>query len=378
VYQTECAPASCRGSLIAVYTWFVNAGATCASGIVFNTYMLPGAAAYKIVMGVQMIFPLLLLAAIPFIPESPRYLCMKGRRDEALVVLKDLRTSDEIAEKELLDVEAALEMRNSDGKWVDLIRGTNLRRTIIAWVIPIIEGWQGLSFMGNYLIVFLISLGATNQYFLSLMLQLTIFFTSTLTFWAPDHLGRRPMLIVGAALMFVSMYVTAGVSGQNATGISTDRKTVAVGFLFVWAIAHAGTWQTLGYTAPAEIPTTKLRSKTSGMAYFLQQSGGLIVTFISPYMQNPGYGNMGAYIGFFFGSFSLLGVIFVYFCYPETKGLSIERLDVLFEQKTRTWDFKKQARLQGAVAEIVIDGHAQGGDVKEVAEETVTQRKESV
>lgn len=153
VYQAECAPASCRGSLIAVYTWFVNAGATTASGIVFNTYMIPSPAAYKIVMGVQMIFPILLLCAIKFIPESPRYLCMKGRREEALVVLKELRTSDEIAEKELVDVETALEMRNSEGKWGDLIKGTNRRRTIISWVIPIIEGWQGLSFMGNYLIV---------------------------------------------------------------------------------------------------------------------------------------------------------------------------------------------------------------------------------
>ena len=280
--------------------------------------------------------------------------------------------------KELLDVEAALELRNSDGKWADLFRGTNRRRTIISWVIPIVEGWQGLSFMGNYLIVFLISLGATNQYFLSLMLQLTIFFTSTLTFWAPDRLGRRPMLILGAALMFLSMYITAGVSGQNATGISNSRKQVAVGFLFVWAIAHAGTWQTLGYTAPAEIPTTKLRSKTGGMAYLLQQSGGLIVTFVSPYMQNPGYGNMGAYIGFFFGSFSLLGVVFVYFCYPETKGLSIERLDVLFEQKTPTRDFKRLGRSEGTVAEMVIDGLARRGDVKEVVGETIVQRKESV
>jgi SP family sugar:H+ symporter-like MFS transporter len=94
-------------------------------------------------MGVQLIFPVLLLAVLPMIPETPRWLCMKGRRDEALAVLKTLRTSDEIAELEILDVEASLEMHNQDGNWIDLIRGTNLRRTVISVTLPVIESWQG-------------------------------------------------------------------------------------------------------------------------------------------------------------------------------------------------------------------------------------------
>ncbi|KAH8658239.1 general substrate transporter [Xylariales sp. PMI_506] len=355
VYQAECSPASCRGSLIAIYTWFVNAGATCASGIVFHTYFLKSEAAYKIVMGVQMIFPILLLVALPFIPESPRYLCMKGRRDESLAVLKKLRSSNDIAEQELLDIETALELRVSEGKWIDLALGSNLRRTMISWVIPIIEGWQGLSYMGSYLIVFLISLGATNQYLLSLLLQTTIFVTTTLTFWMPDRFGRRVMLMTGSTLMVISMYTTAGVSGRNTSTLSDTKRQTAVGMLFIWAIAHAATWQTLGYTAPAEIPTQKLRSKTGGMAYFFQQSGGLIVTFVSPYMQDAGYGDMGAYIGFFFGSFSLIGLIFVFFCYPETKGLSIENLDILFDKGTRTWDFTKAAKDQGGLPRTVLE-----------------------
>lgn len=104
VYQAVCAPAAVCGSLVTVYTWFCDAGALTASGIVFSTHAKSGPAAYKTVMGVQLIFPILLFAALPWIPETPLWLCMKGRRDEALSVLKTLRASDEIAEMEINDV----------------------------------------------------------------------------------------------------------------------------------------------------------------------------------------------------------------------------------------------------------------------------------
>ncbi|RDW66371.1 hypothetical protein BP6252_10006 [Coleophoma cylindrospora] len=380
VYQSECAPASCRGSMITVFTWTCDAGALLASGIVFNTHKLKSEAAYKIVMGVQLIFPILLLSALPWIPETPRWLCMKGRREEALTILKTLRKTPETAELEILDIEASLEMHNDDGKWIDLFRGTNLRRTIIAITLPTIEAWQGQSFMGNYLIVFLISLGVTNQYLLSLLLQAVILIMVTLLFWAPDKIGRRPMMLAGSITMFTTMYITAGVSGHNSAETSTTRKQVAVGMLFIWAITYACTWQTLGFIAPAEIPTTKLKTKTGGIAYFTQQTGGLIITFISPYMQNAGYGNMGPYIGFFFGAFSFMGIIFVWFCYPETKGASIEDLDLFFAQRLPTRQFGKALRGQHGIQEFVIEGQIKDIEMAEEKKkmDTVTVVPQSV
>jgi SP family sugar:H+ symporter-like MFS transporter len=186
----------------------------------------------------------------------------------------------------------------------------------------------------------------------------------TLLFWAPDYVGRRPMLLIGSITMFITMYITAAVSGHDTTHTSDTRKQVAVGMLFIWAITYACTYQTLGFIAPAEIPTTKLRSKTAGVAYFVQQTGGLIVTFISPYMQNAGYGNMGPYIGFFFGAFSFMGIIFVYFCFPETKGASIEELDLFFEQRLPTREFGKQKRGNHGIQEYIVEGQEHSKDIE--------------
>ncbi|KAF2001830.1 general substrate transporter [Amniculicola lignicola CBS 123094] len=343
VYQAECAPASTRGGLVTMFTWFVDFGALIASCIVFSTHSWTGEGAYKYVMGIQMLFPIMILVALPFIPESPRFLCMKGRREEALSVMKMLRKDEQTAENEITDIESSLEKHVDTGSWLDLVRGSNLRRTIISVTIPTVEAWQGQSFMGNYLVLFLMSLGATNQYLLSTMLQAVLLISVTLTFWMSDHLGRRPLLLFGSATMWITFFIVSGVSGHDTTNTSDQRKQVAVGMLFIWAIAYACTYQPVGYLAPAEIPTTKLRSKTAGVAYFFQQCGGLIVTFVAPYMQDPRYGNMGPYIGFFFGGISFLGLVFVFFCFPEAKGLSIEQLDELFETRLPTREFSKEA-----------------------------------
>jgi SP family sugar:H+ symporter-like MFS transporter len=327
-----------------MFTWFVDLGALIASCIVYRTHAWTGEGAYKYVMGIQMLFPLLIIAALPFIPETPRYLCMKGQHEQALIVMKTLRKDDQTAEQEIADIESSLERHVETGSWLDLVRGSNLRRTIISVTIPTIEAWQGQSFMGNYLVVFLISLGATNQYLLSTMLQMVLLVSVTLTFWMSDHIGRRPLLLFGSATMWITFFITAGVSGHETTHTSDSRKQVAVGMLFIWAIAYACTYQPVGYLAPAETPTTKLRSKTSGVAYFTQQCGGLIVTFVAPYMQDRRYGNMGPYIGFFFGGISFLGLVFVYFCFPELKGLNVEELDILFDKKMPTRQFRKVSR----------------------------------
>ena len=357
--QAECSPASTRGALVTFFTWFVDFGALIASCIVYSTHAWTGESAYKLVMGIQMVFPVLIIAALPFIPETPRYLCMKGQREDALKVMKTLRKDDETAEIEIAEIETSLEKHIEKGTWLDLVRGTNLRRTIIAITIPTIEAWQGQSFMGNYLIVFLISLGAKNQYLLSTMLQLVLLLSVTLTFWMSDQIGRRPLLLFGSATMWITFFITSAASGHDTTHTSDSRKQVAVGMLFIWAISYASTYQTVGYLAPAEIPTTRLRSKTSGIAYFFQQCGGLIVTFAAPYMQDANYGNMGSYIGFFFGGISFLGLVFVYFCFPEAKGLSVEELDVLFDQRLATRQFRKVPR--GA---HVVDGYVYREEAK--------------
>lgn len=341
IYQSECAPASCRGGLISIYTWFVDIGAVTATGIVYNTWSRKDSGSYKIVMGIQIIYPLLILVTLPFLPETPRYLCMKGREDEALQVLTSLRKDSEQATLELEDIKVSLNIHVDESSWVDLFKGSNLRRTIIALVIPTVETWQGLSFIGNYLVVFLISLGTTNTYQLVVLINSVLLMTLTFFFWAPDFFGRRTLLLFGSACMWAFMFIVASAGGLDVSTVSEGRQQVAVGMLFLWAIVYSSTWANLTWVTLAEIPTTRLKTKTAGLGYFLQICSTIIVTLVVPYLQSDAYVNWGAYIGFLFGSFSFIGFWFVFFFYPETKGATIEELDLFFEQRLSVSQFSK-------------------------------------
>jgi hypothetical protein len=79
----------------------------------------------------------------------------------------------------------------------------------------------------------------------------------------------------------------------------------------------------------------------------------LIITFL-----------VGPYIGFFFSGFSFIGIFFIYFFYPETKGASIEELDLWFQEKLPTREFGKVKRGQHAIQEYVIEGQTHEKDVE--------------
>lgn len=83
----------------------------------------------------------------------------------------------------------------------------------------------------------------------------------------------------------------------------------------------------------------------------------------------------GPYIGFFFGCFSFIGIVFVYFYYPETKGASVEELDMYFEQKIPTSQFGKQIRGQHAIQEYVIDGQNPAKDIEDSKEASKVEIK---
>ena len=92
----------------------------------------------------------------------------------------------------------------------------------------------------------------------------------------------------------------------------------------------------------------------------------VIVTFVSPYLQNAGYGNLQGKIGFIWGSFSVVSALWTFFFVPELGGRGLEELDELFEKRVGVFEFQKYrttgygsqlTKVEEMVAHgVVIDG----------------------
>ena len=92
-------------------------------------------------------------------------------------------------------------------------------------------------------------------------------------------------------------------------------------------------------------------------------------SYATPYIVNPEYGNLGPKVFFIWGSTCAGCFIFTYFCVPETKGLSLEQIDILYQNTTpvKSVAYRKQliahnvhAADEEAVAKVTDETHEKG------------------
>ena len=347
VYQSECSPHRIRGALTNAYTVFNNMGTLLANIVMLAVHSNGNSSVWLVPICLQFLFPVIMLVAAPFLPESPRWLVGRGRPEDALKALKRLRgsrISDEDLSKQLQEISDSLEHEksiHSQINWLQLFKGANLRRTIVACGLLCLQQGQGISFTNNYLNITLLSLGFTNTYELLVALYVGKFVITWFGFYLPDRIGRRPMLLVGSCIMGCCMLIMAATatSTNNAPKGSLGNLTLAA--IFTWVLTFSPTWGALPWTNAAEISSQHLRAKTLAVAAWAGYAVGLISNFVVPYIQQPQYGGLQGQITYIFGGFSIFAAIFVWFLQPELKGLTLEDIELLYEAGTPARKFRR-------------------------------------
>lgn len=146
-YQSEIVPAAMRGAVVGSIQLFNQIGQILAAGVNRRYYQTQEPKGWIIPVAVQAIAPVVIAVGIFFIPDGPRWLISKGRMGDAIKSLERVRPSADVAAGHCkLEAEAIQEAIHGDinkGPWLDLFRGTNLRRTSIATVIFIFQQFTG-------------------------------------------------------------------------------------------------------------------------------------------------------------------------------------------------------------------------------------------
>lgn len=143
-----------------------------------------------------------------------------------------------------------------------------------------------------------------------------------------DRVGRRKLLMCGAAGTMASLVVVGGIIGGFGSTLVSHKAAGWVGiiFIYIYDVNFSYSFAPIGWVLPSEIFNLSDRSKAISITTSATWMCNFIIGLVTPSMlETLGW---GTYI--FFAAFCLLAFFFVWFCVPETKGKSLEEMDVVF------------------------------------------------
>ena len=361
LYMSEIAPRKFRGAIVSGYQFCVTIGLLLAACVTYGTENLTESSSYRIPIGLQMLWAIILGAGLCFLPESPRFFVKKGKIEQARNALARVRgqdpTSDYI-EYELNEIMANAEYERRAipdttyiGSWLNCFSGSvfkaisNLRKTILGASLQMMQQWTGVNFVFYFSTIFLQSTGAiSNVFLMSLIFTLVNVVSTPISFWLVERFGRRSMLIWGAIGMTICEFIVGiiGVTiGFNYTHIDSTGASVAnniaavnaqIAFIAIYIFCFATTWGPAAWVLIGEIFPLPIRSRGVALSTSSNWLWNCIIAVITPYLVGVNEGNLRSSVFFLWGSLCFSCLFYAYFLVPETKGLTLEQVDQMLDE----------------------------------------------
>ncbi|OBT58164.1 hypothetical protein VE04_01281 [Pseudogymnoascus sp. 24MN13] len=339
VYISEITPAKTRGAVMSFWQLFFSVGNSMGFIVAFACSKKSeqlGNWDWKIVMLCQMIAPAFIVSSLWACPESPRWYIQKNRTEEAVAALTRIRnTREEVdAEIEQIQLAVAFEQKNNiSGSYGPLWKDPSVRaRLILAILMNVGQQCTGQGSLNNYSTIIFQKVFKDNdtiQLLNALNAILGIFFTLTATFTI-DRFGRRFLLLTGAVGMSTCMLVVAIlVTNTPDLGEGMKAQPVAIGtvfIMFLFGFFFKPSWGATVWVWTSEIFSMNVRSQAVAMSTQAQNVANAVLLQLFPlFLANEGF-----YAMYMFFAMNLVLAFFVYFFIPETKGKTLESMDILF------------------------------------------------
>lgn len=175
-----------------------------------------------------------------------------------------------------------------------------------------------------------------------------------------DRVGRKPLLLCGAAGTFISLVIVSGVIGGYSDTLSDHPAAgwTGIAFVYIYDVNFSYSWAPIGWVLPSEIYNLGNRSKAMSLTTSSTWMCNFIIGLVTPDMiESVGF---GTYL--FFAGFALIAFAFTWFVIPETKGKSLEEMDAVFGDTTA---HEEKARLYTIAASLGLgEAEATAGDEK--------------
>ncbi|MDC1492450.1 D-xylose transporter XylE [Flavobacteriaceae bacterium] len=329
VYIAEIAPAKDRGKLVS-YNQLAIVGGFLVVYLVNYFIALNGddswlnELGWRYMFGSELIPVSIFLILLFLVPDTPRSLVFHNKEDEALDVLTKVNGKTE-AVKILNDIKNTLKEKTVP----ILTYGYGI--IIIGILLSVFQQFVGINVVLYYAVDILkdLNLGTQTALLWTILIGVMNFAFTIIAIRKVDSYGRKPLMIIGAIGMSISMFSLGFAFYSEVSGY------VALFCMMIYVASFALSWGPVTWVLLSEIFPNNIRNKALAIAVAAQWASNYLVSATFPLMKDSTYLKETFNNGFaywIYGLMSLLAVYFVFKFIPETKGKKLEEMESLWEK----------------------------------------------
>ena len=337
IYISEVSPARIRGTLVSLYQLAVTVGflmAYLANWVIdsnINTALTlgdPGLSlwermmnteAWRGMLGSETLPALLFFFVIFFIPESPKWLIVKGKMEKASAVLSKIYAQQQEVDEEIKVTKESL--GGDKGSWADLLKPGILLAVIAGSAIAILGQFMGVNAVLYYGPKIFSEAGFDNPMFSTVLVGVVNCVTTVLAVFIIDRVGRKQLIYWGVSgmilcLLAIGVYFAWG----PALGLgNVFMLTFFLAYVFCTAISICA----VVFVLLSEMYPNSVRGRAMSIAGFALWIGTYLIGQLTPVLL--GWSQAGTF--FLFAVMCVPYMLIMWKVIPETTGKSLEEIE---------------------------------------------------
>lgn len=332
LYIAEIAPAATRGKLVSMNQFAIIFGMLV---VYFVNYFIAlqgdenwlNQTGWRWMFASEVIPAGLFLVFLLFVPDTPRSLVMKGKSKQALEVLEKVNGSS--AAKAILE-----EIKGSFKQHSGKLFSFGFSVIIIGILLSVFQQFVGINVVLYYAPEIFKSMGSATDIALlqTIVVGAVNLIFTVLAIQTVDRFGRKPLMLLGAAGMAISMFALGTAFFSKAMGL------FSLICMLVYVASFAMSWGPVTWVLLSEIFPNKIRGRAMALAVTAQWVSNYLVSWTFPMMDKNSFLIEKFNHGFSYWIYGLMGLIALFVVWkfvPETKGKTLEEMELIWSDKKK-------------------------------------------
>ena len=332
LYIAEIAPAASRGKLVSMNQFAIIFGMLV---VYFVNYFIAlqgdenwlNQTGWRWMFASEVIPAGLFLVFLLFVPDTPRSLVMKGKSKQALEVLEKVNGSS--AAKAILE-----EIKGSFKQHSGKLFSFGFSVIIIGILLSVFQQFVGINVVLYYAPEIFKSMGSATDIALlqTIVVGAVNLIFTVLAIQTVDRFGRKPLMLLGAAGMAISMFALGTAFFSKAMGL------FSLICMLVYVASFAMSWGPVTWVLLSEIFPNKIRGRAMALAVTAQWVSNYLVSWTFPMMDKNSFLIEKFNHGFSYWIYGLMGLIALFVVWkfvPETKGKTLEEMELIWSDKKK-------------------------------------------